>query len=137
MTSDKRRPKWVWAIFIWFMFGGLTSIYNFYMLLSDMMALPAGVEQPFGAFYFFQAFGVSFLAMIAAAMLFFRIAANRWLFLAILIISTLSTFYSVLSGAIPDGYLLSTSIIILATLGLYGLIARYTFKLVNANYYNG
>ena len=137
MSLENRRPKWVWVIFLWFVFGGLTSTYKFYTLLAGTMVLPAGVEQPTGAFYYFQAFGFNILAMVAASMLFFRRAANRWFFLAMLVISIPSILYSVLSSTIPENYLVSTLAIMAVTLGLYALIARYTFKLVNTNYYSG
>lgn len=135
MSNEVKRPKWVWVILIWFMYAGLSACYQFYGMLNGTFALPPGVEQPSGAWYYIQAFGFQFLYMVTAILLFVRQSITRFFFLALLILSVLSMGYTVLTGGVPAQYKTATLSIMAFTLVIYALITRYSFSLLSSGYY--
>lgn len=135
MEENVKRPKRVWLIFIWFVFGGVASFYHLYKLSAGNVMLPPGVEQPSGILYYLQAVGFQLLAMIAATLMFLRLSVNRWVFSFMLGASTISMLITVLSGGIPEQQFTTVIVGMLFSLGIYALITWYSFILLTGGYY--
>lgn len=135
MENSFKRPKRIWLIFIWFLFGGLSSIYTALNLSTGHASVPTGLDSNIDWLFYVQAIGLPVFTAIAATCLFLRMAVNRWLFAIVLVLSALSFVHSFFFKSIPDEYLVATVITMLITLCLYSLITKYSFGLLKGNYY--
>jgi|KBSSwiStaDraftv2_1062776.scaffolds.fasta_scaffold19435_2 hypothetical protein len=135
MKESIKRPKRVWLIFIWFVFGGVVNFYQIYNVATGNTVVPSGIAPPSGVLYYLEAVGSGLMAVVAALLMFSRISICRWLFLILLFTSTISIVYRTLSGEIPLEYFAQVYVGALISLGVYGLITWYSFSLLNNGYY--
>jgi hypothetical protein len=135
MEENGKRPKRVWLIFIWFIYGGAASFYQVYKISTGNVELPPGVEQPSGIIYYLQAVGFQLLAMVAATLMFLRLSVNRWVFSFMLGASLVSMLFTVLSGGVPEQQFTTVIAGMVFSLGIYALITWYSFILLASGYY--
>jgi hypothetical protein len=135
MKESIKRPKRVWLIFIWFVFGGIANFYQLHNVVTGNAAIPPGIAPPSGIVYYLEAIGSGLLAVVAALLMFFRISICRWLFSILLFTTTISIVYRILSGEIPSEYFVMVYIGAFLSLGVYALITWYSFTLLNNGYY--
>lgn len=135
MQDNVKRPKRIWLIFIWFMWGGVISLYQVYEISTGNIELPPGVEQPSGILYYLQAVGFHVITIVAATLIFFRFSVNRWFFLFMSVVTILSLPFLIFSNAIPDQQFTAIILAMLFSLVIYVLITFYSFALLNSGYY--
>ena len=135
MSNEAKRPKWVWVIFIWFLFAGVSGLYKIYTISSGSMVLPEGIAKPSGALYYIKAVGISVFFMAAASLLFMRKEVAKWLFSVLLIYTFISGAFTLITMNIPEQYKTMTIGINIITWAMYSLITWYSFKLKDKNYY--
>lgn len=132
-----QRPKRVWLIVIWFVLSGLVTLYQAYKLSTGDFALPVVVEQSSGVFYYLNVIGFQLFSMLAAILMFFRFAVNRWFFLLMFAVGFISLIYVCLSGDIPEEHFANILVGMLVSLVVYGFVAWYAFTLLSGSYYRG
>ena len=135
MNNINKRPKWVLVILVWFVYSGLFGMKQFYDVITHALVMPEGFPYPSVIESFIQSFCFQFIYMVAAILLFFRVSANRWLFLIMLALYIPSILYSLLSGSVPESHMQTIIIAGIITFIFYALITKYTFRLVATNYY--
>jgi hypothetical protein len=135
LGNEAKRPKWVWVIFIWFIFAGISGLYKFYTISSGAMELPEGIVRPSGAFYYIKAIGTLVLFMVAALLLFIRKEIAKWFFSGLLAYTVISGTITLMSMNIPEQYKTMTITMNFITWAIYGLITWYSFKLKDKGYY--
>lgn len=135
MEETVNRPKRVWFIFIWFVLGGVASLYQVYKIYWGNIDLPAGLQQPSGILDYLLALGFQLLSILAATLMFLRMPVNRWFFTFMLGFSVISTTYGVFTRGIPDPQFTTVAIFMLLSLGFYALVTWYAFTLLKTGYY--
>lgn len=136
MEQSAKRPVLVWVIFIWFIFAGCSALYQYYGIYSGHAELPEGIERPSGLAYFFQAVGFQLLFMLSAGLLFFKVAAAKWLFSALVVLSVVSMSHTLLTTHIPEGMQNFTYSVMAISLAIYVGITYYCFRLSSKGYFN-
>ena len=134
MGVTSRRPKIVWAIFLIYGLGGVRPLYAIYLLLTASTNSSQRFEMSLS--YIFEVFCFLILPIIAATLMFFRVAFNRWLYAFVLVMSVIYLgFQGFSSFDIPqiNSFFMAARIlsIIIST-----LITWYSFRLLNSGYYN-
>lgn len=132
MLNRNSRPVWVWAILIWFMIVGIASLYELITLFEGLGGIS---ELPVDIDYYIIVLVFSLITLSASAMLFLRYAANRWLFMFVLILNVINATYLIFDESVPNEYMHSTISLSLINTGLFALIAFYTFRLMSDGYY--
>jgi tetratricopeptide (TPR) repeat protein len=135
-NDQPRRPVAVWLIFVWVVFGGVTSLIDSYQFASSSAQLPPDIEMRFGTVQFILGIGVQLLAVVAAVLLILRMPASRWAFAVVLGASSLAWGFTFLGGAVPEPLPGSLVVAAAISLGIGTLITWYTFVLVSKGYYN-
>lgn len=92
------RPRWVWAIFIFYMFSAVATFFSFYAVYSGAIPLPEEQKRYLAdltAFDHILSFGILGINLVAAVQLFRLRRISVYLFAAALSLGVLMTTWKI------------------------------------------